>query len=312
MDNEYDSGFFYKPSGVADEETKKWLPKDFTSKKITHSVKRNIDRKRTSIDYVQKIKDVPLFSWVELNLNELCNRKCPFCPRSGDYPNQNLHMDPGLAAAIAFQLDELNFSGTVNISGTGEPLLTRNLLEIVKCFTSRNINIEIVTNGDRLRPALIKDLYSIGLSQLIVSMYDGPEQIDKFNSLFESCGIKKTEYTLRDRWYSEDEDFGLIYTNRAGAQAELQKSATRPCYYPHYALYIDWNGDVLLCCQDMYNRTVKFGNVSNKPIFDIWRNKRLMDFRKMLKNGKRCESPCSNCNANGLVFGSNHVKQWMI
>ena len=304
------SGFFYKPSGVANEETRKWLPRDFDSKLITHSVKRNIDRKRTSIDHVHMVNDIPLFSWVELNLNELCNRKCAFCPRSGDYPNQNLHMDPGLAAAIALQLDELDFSGSVNISGTGEPLLTRNLLEIVKCFCDRQISVEIVTNGDKLTPALIKDLYSIGLSQLVVSMYDGPEQIDYFNNLFKECKIDKSKYVLRDRWYSEDEDFGLIYTNRTGAQKELKKAATRPCYYPHYALYIDWNGDVLLCCQDMYNRTVKFGNVVEKPIFNIWRDKRLKDFRDKLKNGQRCLSPCSNCDANGMLFGKNHAAKW--
>lgn len=311
-EEEYDSGFFYKPSKVADDETRKWLPRDFCTKQITHSVKRNIDRKRTSIDHVQEVSNIPLFSWVELNLNELCNRKCPFCPRSGEYPNQNLHMDPGLAAAIAVQLDELNFSGSVNISGTGEPLLTRNLLQIVKVFCDKQIHIEIVTNGDRLKANLIKDLYSIGLSQLVVSMYDGPEQIEYFNNLFKECKIDKSKYTLRDRWYSEDEDFGLIYTNRTGAQKELNKAATRPCYYPHYAMYIDWNGDVLLCCQDMYNRTVKFGNVSEKSIFDIWQDKRLMDFRRVLKDGKRCMSPCSNCDANGMLFGENHAKKWTI
>ena len=105
-------------------------------------------------------------------------------------------------------------------------------------------------------------------------------------------------------------DFGLIYTNRTGAQKELKKAATRPCYYPHYALYIDWNGDVLLCCQDMYNRTVKFGNVVEKPIFNIWRDKRLKDFRDKLKNGQRCLSPCSNCDANGMLFGKNHAAKW--
>ena len=32
---------------------------------------------------------------VELNTTELCNRKCPFCPRVDPktYPNQNIHMD---------------------------------------------------------------------------------------------------------------------------------------------------------------------------------------------------------------------------
>ena len=60
----------------------------------------------------------------------------------------------------------------------------------------------------------------------------------------------------------------------------------------------------------MYNRTVKFGNVAEKPIFDIWRDKRLNDFRDKLKSGQRCLSPCSNCDANGMLFGKNHAAKW--
>ena len=53
---------------------------------------------------------------------------------------------------------------------------------------------------------------------------------------------------------------------------KLIKSGKSACFYTHYAMMIDWNGDALICCQDMYNRTVKFGNVAEKPIFDIWRD----------------------------------------
>jgi len=307
MDNDL---FYHKPKRTADAEVKKWLPKEFSSKTITKAVKNNIDRKRFSIDEVQMVDGVPLFSWVELNINELCNRTCPFCPRSGSYPNQNIHMDPGLAASIAFQLDSLGFGGVVNISGTGEPMLTKHIIDIVGEFGSRGIRVEIVTNGDQLKIPSIQSLFEAGLCQFVVSMYDGPHQIEKFTNLFSEAGIDKDQYTLRDRWYDEDEDFGLIYTNRAGAQHELKKSAKRACHYPSYALYIDWNGDVLLCCQDMYNRIVNFGNVSEKSIFDIWIDPRLMEFRKTLIQGNRCKSPCNNCNANGLVFGKNHAAKW--
>ena len=289
----------------------KWLPKEFTEKTVTNAVLKNINRKRFNIDDVEMIDGIPLFSWVELNCNELCNRKCVFCPRSDDYPNKNFHMDLELAELIADQLASLEFKGTVNISGTGEPLLTRNLVELVKKFGKRNIRIEIVTNGDKLKPKLVKDLYAAGLTQLVVSMYDGPQQIKYFIDLFNKAGISKEYFSLRDRWYDEDEDYGLIYTNRAGSLGkELPSPEKRSCYYPHYALYIDWNGEILLCCQDMYNRTVSFGNVRERSLLDIWRDQKLTEFRKKLKAGERSESPCDNCNANGMVFGKNHADVW--
>jgi radical SAM protein with 4Fe4S-binding SPASM domain len=199
----------------------------------------------------------------------------------------------------------------VNISGTGEALLTKHLAGLIKEFGDKDIRIEIVTNGDKLKPKLIKDLYAAGLTQLVVSMYDGPEQIEYFNNLFEECEVSSDLYTLRDRWYDKSEDYGLIYTNRAGSMGDkLSAPEHRPCYYPHYALYIDWNGDILLCCQDMYNRTVVFGNANDRPLFDIWKDQKLTEFRKKLKAGYRSESPCNNCNANGLVFGKSHAEAW--
>ena len=280
---------------------------------MRESIKQNIERKIPKINDVKIYNGFPLFSFVELNVNELCNRTCVFCPRVDPktYPNQNLHMDIELASEISKQLLEVGFDGIVNISGTGEATLTKHLSLIVKKFGDKKIHIEIVTNGDFLKQKLISDLYSAGLKQLVVSMYDGPEQIEYFNNLFDECGIDEDLYTLRDRWYEEDEDYGLIYTNRAGSMGEkLLSPHERPCYYPHYAAYIDWNGDVLLCCQDMYNRTEIFGNVKDKPLLDIWVDKKLNDFRKKLVKGERTISPCNNCTANGMVFGENHSRLW--
>ena len=279
----------------------------------TEAIRKNILRKQPSINEVTMLDGIPLFSFVELNVNELCNRTCVFCPRHDPkiYPNQNLHMDLELAELISVQLVSVGFKGIVNISGTGEATLTKHLPLIVKEFGDKKIHIEIVTNGDKLTPKLITDLYLAGLSQMVVSMYDGPEQIEHFNNLFDECGVSEDLYTLRDRWYDEEEDYGLLYTNRAGSMGEkLLSPHERPCYYPHYATYIDWNGDVLLCCQDMYNRTEIFGNVKDKPLLDIWVDKKLNDFRKKLVKGERTISPCNNCTANGMVFGENHSRLW--
>ena len=289
----------------------KQYPKDYTERTLTEAVKKNLNRKRPSIDSVTMIDGVPMFTWLELNINELCNRKCIFCPRSSTYPNQNIHMDIETANKIAVELFELGFKGTVNISGTGESLLTKHLVDIVFEFGSRNIPIEVVTNGDKLKEDYIKRLYSAGLSQIVVSMYDGPEQIDYFNDLFTKCNIDKKLYTLRDRWYDEDADYGLIYTNRAGFLGDdLPSSENRHCYSPSYSMYIDWNGDALLCCQDMYNRTITLGNIKDQSLLEIWKSKKLDEYRKKLSSGDRDISPCDNCNANGMVFGANHAKAW--
>ena len=60
-------------------------------------------------------------------------------------------MELDLAKELALQLEEINFSGIVNISGTGEATLTKYLPLIVAEFGNRDIHIELVTNGDKLK-----------------------------------------------------------------------------------------------------------------------------------------------------------------
>ena len=288
-----------------------WFPKEFTEKTVTKAIEDNIKRKQDRINDVVIVDGVPLFSWVELNINELCNRTCVFCPRSQGYPNKNVHMEPELAELVASQLKELGFKGTVNISGTGEPLLTKHIAKIVKPFGDNNIPVEITTNGDKLNKNLIKELYEVGVTQLVISMYDGSHQINHFKKMLQDSNTSPHLYTLRDRWYDEEDDYGLMYTNRAGWLGEnLPKPEKGACYYPHYTFFIDWNGDILLCCHDMYNRTETFGNAKNSKLIDLWKNQRLIEFRKKLKKGDRSESPCNKCTANGVVLGRCHAKLW--
>ena len=52
------------------------------------------------------------------------------------------------------------------------------------------------------------------------------------------------------------------------------------------------------------------GNMMLENIFDIWTGKIMTNYRKNLLKGKRCNSPCSECNAEGTVLGKNHAQEW--
>jgi len=275
---------------------------------IPDSIYKNIDRKKSLIDDVVIINNTPLFSWVEINVNDLCNRSCVFCPRGHDYSNTNNHISKKLVQKISNELKVLEFTGIINISGSGESLLTKHIVEIVQLFGDNNLNLEITSNGDKLTVKLIKDLYAAGLNHLIISMYDGPEQINHFNTLFDTANISESQYNLRDRWYSKEENYGLMLTNRAGYFNK--NKVNRKCYYPHHAMYIDWDGDVLLCCHDMYTKTVVFGNINNNTLLEVWNNNKLNEYRKRLKRGERSLSPCSSCDVDGCVVGASHAKLW--
>jgi len=72
---------------------------------------------------------------------------------------------------------------------------------------------------------------------------------------------------------------------------------------------IDWNGDVYLCPQD-WQRRVSMGNIMQENIFNIWIGSSFDKFRKNLLNGKRIDSPCKSCNAQGTLLGQTHASLW--
>ena len=108
----------------------------------------------------------------------------------------------------------------------------------------------MITNGDVLSPKRLQELYISNVSKVLVSMYDGPDQIQKFKSMTKKANVPEDLIILRDRWYDKYNDFGVKLTNRAGTistgkQEDVGKYKT--CFYPTYQFLIDWDGNVYLC-----------------------------------------------------------------
>ena len=209
------------------------------------------------------------------------------------------------------QLSDINFDGTISLCGYGEPLLHNDIPYIVKKLSNVS-KVEVITNGDVLSPKKLQELYISDVSKVLVSMYDGPEQIKKFNEMTKKANVPEDLIILRDRWYDQYNDFGVKLTNRAGTintgdQEEIGKFSN--CFYPTYQFLIDWNGNVYLCPQD-WQRKVSMGNIMQETIFEIWNGKTITSYRKNLLSGTRCSGPCKSCNADGTLLGKNHAKAW--
>jgi radical SAM protein with 4Fe4S-binding SPASM domain len=279
---------------------------------MNEATKKNLRRKSYYVDHVQIYNNKPLFSWIDISLTELCNRTCIFCPRVTEeqYPNQSLHISTSLLKKIGEELNEIKYQGSIVFAGFGEPMLYPNLIDILSYF--KNIRLEIVTNGDTLTSKLIKKLINNGVDLICISMYDGEEQIEKFNNMFKEAGVSSEHYLLRDRWHTQEDAYGLKLTNRAGMVTVGQQDEidlSKPCYYPHYSMTIDWNGDVLLCVQD-WNKKVKMGNIYSQSLLEVWHSNTMNKYRKQLGNCNREINPCSKCNSDGTLHGFNHIKQW--
>ena len=162
---------------------------------------------RKDRDIIQYYGEVPLFSWVDINPVELCNRTCFFCPRGHDYPNTNEHMDILVARKIAEELGKGDYDGSINICGNGEPLLHKDIYGLIESLNG--FYVQIVTNGDRLDKNTVYNLYESGLNHKSISLYDGEEQVHKFEELFDGLGYGSDVYSLRHYYKNSELDYGL-------------------------------------------------------------------------------------------------------
>jgi radical SAM protein with 4Fe4S-binding SPASM domain len=279
-----------------------------------------IEIKSRTVDSVQYYKSsIPLPSVFEISPSGTCNRKCGFCPRSSPgFKDIKEFISINLIEKICNELAEINWSGLMLFSGFVEPLLNKNIYEIIAKV--RNIipksQIELVTNGDVLSVDRARKLFLSGLDSFYISVYDGPERENELIKICEDAGLKEGQYKIRKRYLPESQDFGITLTNRGGTMEKaeykipsLKEPLNRPCYYPSYHFFTDYNGDVLICSHDWGKKFI-VGNLKNEKFIDIWLNKKYLNQRKNLLENKREISPCKECDVIGTLLGKNHATAW--
>ena len=266
-----------------------------------------------------KVNTGPLPAIIEISESGMCNRKCSFCPRSDpDYNHVNEFISFLLIEKLAIELNQLNFKNRILFSGFVEPLLDKKLNEKIKLLKDYlpKSKIEINTNGDVLNKKRLIKLFENGLDVLLISVYDSKEDADKFEKLCIESGLNQNQFVIRHRYYSEDKDFGITLSNRAGMMnnadfsiESLNEPLTSPCYYPSYTFFLDYQGDVLMCPHD-WGKKLILGNLNEKSFSEIWYSKKAIMIRKKLNSGNRKMKPCDVCDVKGTYIGKEYAEAW--
>ena len=236
-----------------------------------------------------------LLKYIELNLSEICNYTCPFCPRGHGYPNLNLHMTLETADTIVNQIKELGHPVAVQLAGRGEPTLAKHFGEIAqKLLDLRDevgITIEMNTNGKWVDKYL--DLIE-QFDDVVYNVY--PETVEDAETLQK----RYPKFRVKDK----NDIYSRNWKTRAGYipdQVSPEPEYYHPkyggiCHKPFEVVYINWNGDYNLCC-DVWKDIETLGNVNTESIKEYTtKNARLTEYRNRLIRGKRDMDPCKDCN----------------
>lgn len=261
----------------------------------------------------------PMPSEIEISESGICNRKCSFCPRSApDYPDINEFISEKLHKKLCDELSELNYSGLIIYSGFVEPMLDKNIYNLVKYAKKTNprSRIEIISNGDVLNKNRLKKIYEYGLDRMQISLYDGEDQYKKFEKMGVDLNLNSFQYVLRKRYLPEEQDFGITLSNRGGMLENstfkipsTKEKIKEKCFYPSYKFFLDYNGDALMCSHDWGKKNI-LGNLKKMSFKEIWLSKKSMDARKKLNDADRSTSPCNVCDVHGTLIGSKQAEAW--
>ena len=299
---------------------KKKLHTDINIKRIDNFLDNHLDQQS------ELPGGVPIFSSVEISINGACNRRCFFCPRVDEqkYPNKLNNLNIDSYSKLISDLNVINFKGRLSFSGFCEPLLTKNLDKYIEIARNKlkSVQIELVTNGDPIIAKngikKLKNLFSSGLNNCRVSLYDGEHQVKVFEKIKKDLNLSDEQLIIRKRYLGPEESFGITISNRAGSVSlknnffelkPLEEPLNQPCYYPFYKVLIDFDGAVLMCSND-WKKELIMGNLNSDSLLNIWSNDKFLKLRKKLCDSNRNHAPCNVCDVNGTLNGKKSFEKW--
>lgn len=156
---------------------------DFIKKLEINKIVFKAKEKFIENSYSSKLKNVKKnvdIKTVYLHITQKCNFECSYC-----YNKHNLNSWKELNSDLWFKIiDNLKSIGVKNIIFTGgEPLLYKDLLEVVKYTKLKEFNVELLTNGSLLKDDKLEILkYTDGVIVSLDSMIEEINEINRINS----------------------------------------------------------------------------------------------------------------------------------
>ena len=260
---------------------------------------------------------------LQIENTNYCNAKCCFCPHSS-MKRKKTTMSVELHKKIVDEACGIPRIDSLTITGLGEPLLDKNLIEKLRYTRKRmapKVSLDLYTNGNMLTVDLVKELADAGLGTLMISLnavrakkrqeimglkdYDRVvktirQSIDalkgsKMHIVVKAIVTKdllegEEQLTFMKNWDGSVADGGHAFLhlegNWAGKNYKLRTTPVIPCSRALDAIMVLADGRVCLCCQDAEGEVI-FGDLNTESLKAIYQKKEYIAIRQAHVEEKR-------------------------
>ena len=240
-----------------------------------------------------------LFRIVQIETQNSCTRSCWFCkfgqPRKDPV---DLRLSTPVFERIVSELGKLDFTGRISVYGINEPLLDDRIVDFISGLrrACRRAFLSLDTNGDLLDGTMLDRLSHAGANAVIANAYDRTA-MRRLAGLADHGPLILQDF--RDAAPRVENRGGNVRLPRP--IFDSAQWIDRACLRPSTTLQIRANGDVVLCCGDMYGDVV-FGNVAEQSLVNIWNSRDMRLTRRRLRKGERRDLPlCESCSHDGTA-----------
>lgn len=275
-----------------------------------HALKHTLDQKER-FELTEKTQFFP--KMVVINSCYPCNALCPHCPytptnskiRMEQRATQFPYIPWDVFKAIADEVGK--YQAILRISGAGEPLLHKEMIDYIEYAKSAGCEVGLITNGSLMTEEKAERLIGCGIEMIEFSVdaadpatYDIVRKGLKFETTLENV---KRAVAIRNRLKAKTGiiasvvnqklvhdmlDDIVAFWEKIVDTVQVRKyltwdindlsesgdltpylDAEAPCPFPFDRLLIDTSGDMRFCVYDIKART-NWGNVLRESISSVW------------------------------------------
>lgn len=265
---------------------------------------------------------------VILETTNFCNLRCRMCHIWGEKVSRKRQTGFIREELWRKAIDEISaWKEQIHLTlhGAGEVLLHKDFLKILTYATAKkNLSVGFLSNGTLLSEEMSSAILDTDIAWIGFSV-DGIEE-EKYKK-YRGADLRKVESAVEhllalrkgnkpsvflnmvalpdldtemfiQRWIDKVDEVKISTYRPIGHRDFLTENVERtPCFLLDEMLVIAWNGEVVLCCEDIWAEEI-IGRFPEKSLFELWHSPRFDKIRRLHKKGKYSAIPiCANCDS---------------